>query len=279
MRMVPLWLVVAFLALGLTDPLWAEARPAVTLDVMNTVTPGTKVVAVVQGDSVQVRYTVSALVDSSSSDLIELRRVDNGSVVSSQARGDSLSGTVSLSTTPSNALGDLKVVYVLSATGNVFATAQETVTVEGKGLLVFPGPATVQSKSVSIYRGQKVIWIETKRDAPVPGKLIIQISGGRKHRLEDLFSFQLQLRGEAKPRKLELVRVVTGELSQNGYAVLRVRYGRNVVVFAVDMSTGVWVREKVFCGDPLGVKRAREEFEPHLILDEKVGPIRVEWVK
>jgi hypothetical protein len=142
--------VVGLLAVGLAGPLWAQA-PAVILDVLNPVTPGTNVAVVVQGDPVQVQFAVSPLVDSSPSDLIRLRRLDNETVVSQQTRGD-LTGTASLDTTPSSALGDLEVVYVLSATGNVLATAPQTVRVVSSGpggptSVTVPSPAarTIQA--------------------------------------------------------------------------------------------------------------------------------------
>jgi hypothetical protein len=109
------------------------------------------VAVVVQGDPVQVQFAVSPLVDSSPSDLIQLRRLDNGTVVSDQMRGGP-TGTVSLDTTPSAALGDLEAVYVLSATGTVLATAPQTVRVISSGPggpsnVVVPSPAarTVQA--------------------------------------------------------------------------------------------------------------------------------------
>jgi len=174
-------------------------------------------------------------------------------------------------------LSVLVIVTVLSVSP-AQQNAEQTQEVSSKPL-VWPGPATVQVKSSSVYRGHKVTWLSTKRDDPAPGELSFQMRGhGRT--LRDLFSdFTLQLQGEAKPRKLEVVRMIDGPLSEILYVVLRVRYGRNAVVFAVDMSNGEWVREKVYHTDPMGVKRAREEFEPHLILDKKVGPVRVEWAK
>jgi len=140
MKRALLWFLLGLVAVGLIGPVWAQGAPDVTLDVLNAVTPGTNVAVVVQGDFVLVEFTVSPLVDSSPDDLIQLRRLDDGSLVTQQVRGDSLTGTVSLSTAPSNALGDLQAVYVLPTTGAVLATAPETVRVvpSGEG-----GPTTV----------------------------------------------------------------------------------------------------------------------------------------
>jgi hypothetical protein len=154
MKRETLWLVVAVLGVGLAMPVWAQVAPSVTLDVLNAVTSGTNVAVVVQGDFVLVGFIVNPVVDAGPDSLIQLRRLDDGSLVTQQMRGDALSGTVSLATDSSNALGDLEAVYVLSTTGAVLAIAPETVRVvpSGEG-----GPSTVTVPSAQARTIQSAI--------------------------------------------------------------------------------------------------------------------------
>ncbi len=109
----------------------AAARPAfaATVDVLNDPVPGTDRVVVVQGEPVEVYFEVDPAERPSPSDQIQLRRIDDGDVVSYVVRGDELQGTVSLSTTPGNALGWLEVTYALHPTGVVLATSPQKVLV------------------------------------------------------------------------------------------------------------------------------------------------------
>lgn len=136
-----LWLVLCLLAslALLAGPVWAQE--GIALEVLNPPIPGTLIVPVVQGELVQVSYSVRTLpVETGPLDVIQLRNTGDESVVSQQERGESLSGTVSLSTAPSNAVGDLEARYVL-ADGAVLATAPQIVRVSPAG----PSEVTVPS--------------------------------------------------------------------------------------------------------------------------------------
>ena len=122
----------------------AQATAAVTLTVLNEPTPGTPHIVVTQGDPVEVEFEVTFGDDTSPRDMIQLRRLDSGEVVSEEMRGDRATGIALLSTEPDNALGELEVVYILATTGAVLATAEQVVLVvedsppEPPGRVVFP---------------------------------------------------------------------------------------------------------------------------------------------
>jgi len=116
---------VFFLLLGSGVP----AEAAVTLTILNEPTPGTPQIVVCQGDPVEVEFEVTFGDDTSPRDLIQLRRMDSGEVVSEEMREDRTTGIVLLGTEPENTLGELEVVYVLARTGAVLATADQTVLV------------------------------------------------------------------------------------------------------------------------------------------------------
>ena len=143
MKQTVLRLFVVVLLVGLPSPIWAQAQPVITLNILNPVTPGTNLAVVTQGDPAQVQYTVSLLSDFlvSPSDLIELRRIDTGAVVSQESPPDAHSAIVLLSTSPNNAVGDLKAVYV-NTSGTILATAPQTLQVTGVG----PSTVTVPSR-------------------------------------------------------------------------------------------------------------------------------------
>jgi hypothetical protein len=121
-----------------------QATAAVTLTILNEPTPGTPQIVVTQGDPIEVEFEVTFGDDTSPRDLIQLRRLDSGEVVSEEMRGDRATGIVLLSTEPENALGELEVVYILATTGAVLATADQTVLVvedsppEPPSQVVFP---------------------------------------------------------------------------------------------------------------------------------------------
>ena len=101
---------------------WAQEQNPVLLEVLNEPDPTTGDVVVVQGDPVEVAFEVNPAADTSASDLIQLRRIDDGTLVSEEARGECLSGTVFLDTNPANALGELEAVYI-TASGSILAVA------------------------------------------------------------------------------------------------------------------------------------------------------------
>jgi hypothetical protein len=133
------------LAVAAGQPAWSQGGPTVILDVLNEVPPGMADIVVVQGFPVEVHYqdehgnTVTG-----TSDLIRLRRVEDGKTVSQRLRGEGLSGTVLLSTSSKDALGWLEVIYLL-VDGTVLAVAEESVlVVEGApdplSTVVVPSP-------------------------------------------------------------------------------------------------------------------------------------------
>lgn len=124
MRLSLAWVVGCLAAaVGTGQPAFAQ-----TLDVLNDPVPGTDRIVLVQGDPVEVYFEVGPD-RTSPSDQIQLRRIDDGDLVSHAVRGEALEGTVSLSTIPENALGWLEVTYVLQPTGVVLATSAEKVLV------------------------------------------------------------------------------------------------------------------------------------------------------
>jgi hypothetical protein len=110
---------------------WPQTSP-VTLSIQNPVTPGTNVAMVTQGDPAQVQYTTARDFIPSITDRIELRRIDTDAIVSEMPSPGTSSATVFLSTTPNNAVGDLKALYV-DAHGNILATAPQILRVSGTG--------------------------------------------------------------------------------------------------------------------------------------------------
>ncbi len=133
-----------FIVIGINQPVFAQTAPGVTLTILNTPDPNTGQIVVAQGDPIEVAFEVDTALDSSPNDLIQLRQLYD-SVVSEQVRGEQLLGTVFLDTSSDNALGELKVVYVLNDV--VFATASETVLLvseippEPPDTIRFPGDA------------------------------------------------------------------------------------------------------------------------------------------
>ena len=107
----------------------ARAEAAVTLNVLNDPTPGIPQIVVCQDDPVEVEFEVTFGEDTSARDLIQLRRLDSGEVVSEETRGEASTGIMLLGTEPENVLGELEVVYILATTGAVLATADHTVLV------------------------------------------------------------------------------------------------------------------------------------------------------
>lgn len=115
-------------------PVISQVQP-VYIDILNEPDDTGKIV-VVKDDPVDVYYEViDLLLDITEYDLLQLRRVDDESVVSAIGTQGALSGEVSLDT--SNALLEnetevaLKAVYVLGGeSGAVIATAEETVYVQ-----------------------------------------------------------------------------------------------------------------------------------------------------
>ncbi|UCE38882.1 MAG: DUF1565 domain-containing protein, partial [Thermoplasmata archaeon] len=109
----------------------AQVQPqsAIVLHVLNETVPGTTQIVVIQGDPVIVEFEVDPEVYTHFSDKIQLRRLDDSSVVSEQIRGYEFYGIVLLDTISDNALGELEVVYVSNTSGGVLAVAEQTVTV------------------------------------------------------------------------------------------------------------------------------------------------------
>jgi len=160
---------VAFVAVfgivgGTNRPAWAQTGSAVALDVLNEPIPGTDRIMLVQGDPAEVYFEVEPLARTSPNDQIQLRRVDDGDLVSQEVRGEELSGTVSLSTIPENALGWLEVTYVLHPTGVVLTISEEKVLVvaeappEPPELVVVPSPEapTIQAGIAAVADGGTV---------------------------------------------------------------------------------------------------------------------------
>jgi hypothetical protein len=160
---------VAFVAVfgivgGASQPVCAQTESAVALDVLNEPIPGTNRIMLVHGDPVEVYFEVEPAARTSPSDQIQLRRVDDGDLVSHAVRGEELSGTVSLSTTPENALGWLEVSYVLQPTGVVLTTSEEKVLVvaeappEPPSLVVVPSEEapTIQAGIIAVADGGTV---------------------------------------------------------------------------------------------------------------------------
>jgi len=122
----------------------SRAALAVSVEVLNDVPPGANQVEVVQGDPVLVRYQVSPLERSSSSDLIQLRDMADAAIIDEEVRGDSLNGRLALDTSAAQVSAILEVVYVYGPSGTVLATADLAVRVvedtgEAPDLVEFPG--------------------------------------------------------------------------------------------------------------------------------------------
>jgi len=151
-----------FLALAVLLPVVgrAQAQSPFTLNILNPVTPGTNVATVTQGDWAQVQYTVSTDFLVSRDDLVQLRRLDTDAIVSQNSPTvGQPSAIVFLSTAPSNAVGDLKAVYV-AAGGTILATAQQVLRVTGTGpkTVTVPSPQarTIQAGIDAVANGGTV---------------------------------------------------------------------------------------------------------------------------
>ncbi|MFC2172048.1 right-handed parallel beta-helix repeat-containing protein [Acidobacteriota bacterium] len=142
----------------------AQSPIPVSLTILNERDPVTYRIVVVQGDPVEVLYDVNPNILSSPRDEIQLRRVDNGSVVSYESRGPNLSGTVYLDTNPANALGELEVVYVDPA-DTILGRVDETLMVVEDGqagppkTVRVPSPEapTIQAAIDAVADGGKVL--------------------------------------------------------------------------------------------------------------------------
>lgn len=86
----------------------AQAQ-SVALNVLNAPTNGQ--IVIVSGEVIEVEFIISDETTLTSKDIIRLRRVDDGTVVTEKSRGKSLSGTISLATNNQAALGMLVVDY------------------------------------------------------------------------------------------------------------------------------------------------------------------------
>ena len=121
---------VLFFVIGSGQPAVAQT---VDLDILNVdPDPTTGPIEIVRGDPVEVEFSVPSEIESSSSDLIRLQRVDNQALVSQEMRGESLSGTVWLGTDSDLAIGELEVIYlhVLASSVQELGRADKTVWVE-----------------------------------------------------------------------------------------------------------------------------------------------------
>jgi hypothetical protein len=141
----------------------AMAQSSATLTILNEPIPGTDRIVVGQGDPVMAYFEVDPSARSSPDDVIQLRRVDDSSVVSQEVRGERLWGTVSLDTSPGNALGELEVVY-MHVSGTILGTAEQTVLVipeappEPPSLVVVPSQEapTIQAGIIAVADGGTV---------------------------------------------------------------------------------------------------------------------------
>ncbi len=139
---------------------WAQEQNPVHLEILNEPDPTTGEIVVIQGDPVEAAFEVHPAADTSASDLIQLRRVGDSTSVSEEVRGESLSGTVLLDTSPPDALGELEVVYI-TASGIVMAVAEQTVLVveDGSGApdtVFVPSGGSIQSGIDAVESGGTV---------------------------------------------------------------------------------------------------------------------------
>ncbi|MBN2452053.1 MAG: hypothetical protein JXR77_16825, partial [Lentisphaeria bacterium] len=125
------------------------------LRILNPRSPGDDRIRVLQGDPVVVAFDVNPqIVGPRPTDELQLRRVDDGSTVSRQPRGPGLSGTAYLDTGAANAIGELRVVYVETATQAVRGDAGETLSVlAGAG----PPPSSITVPSATVPSIQMAI--------------------------------------------------------------------------------------------------------------------------
>lgn len=181
--------ILLFFTIGIGKLALAQTAPAVVLNILNEdPEPMTIEIEVVQGVPVEVAFEVNPEVISSPSDLIQLRRVDDSSIIVDQkVRGDALSGTVFLDTSSDNALAVLEVVYLLNDV--VFATASETVLLvseippEPPDTVKFPGDAPTLQAAIDLVGHKGTVKIargvhEVAEPIFVQGKNIILAGAG-----------------------------------------------------------------------------------------------------